>query len=132
MKEAVILALLSLCSTFPIYAQSAKVERRKSLATVGLTVTQGTQHQVSLVWNSTCTSCTFTVYRGTTSGGETGLLAGITTTVFTDTGVTNGTTDYYYVTATQNGEESGGSNEVNATIPSNPVAPTGLVVTSVK
>jgi fibronectin type 3 domain-containing protein len=132
MKKAVILALLSLCSTFPLFAQSAKVERRSTVPTVGLSVTQGTQHQVSLAWSSTCSSCTFTVYRGTTSGGETGLLSGITTTSFIDTGVTNATTDYYYVTASQNGDESKGSNEVSATIPSNPVAPTGLVVTSVK
>jgi fibronectin type 3 domain-containing protein len=132
MKNTALLSLLFLFLSLPLYAQTAKVQRRKNTSTIGLTITQGTQHQVSLAWSSTCSACTFTVYRGLTSGSETGLLSGITVTNYTDTAVTNGTTDYYYVTASQSGEESGGSNEVSATIPSNPPTPTGLAVTSVK
>jgi fibronectin type 3 domain-containing protein len=55
------------------------------------------------------------VYRGTTSGGESRIATGVGSTSFTDTGLTAGTTYYYYVTAVGPGGESAHSNEAHAT-----------------
>ncbi len=60
----------------------------------------------------------YTVYRSTTAGGPYTALNGslLSTSVYTDNGVTNGTTYYYVVTATDlTGNESADSGEVNAT-----------------
>jgi hypothetical protein len=75
-----------------------------------------------------------TVYRGTTSGGET-VLAPVSSTPFTsytDTTVTAGATYFYEVTATNCVGESPKSNEVTAVIPNPqvPAAPTGLTATA--
>jgi subtilisin family serine protease len=57
----------------------------------------------------------FVVARGTTSGSESTITTlGPTATSFDDTGLTNGTTYFYTVTA-QNGVDSTASNEVSAT-----------------
>ena len=46
-------------------------------------------------------TATYNVYRGLTPGGESGtpIMTGISTTTFTDTGLTNGTTYYYKIAA---------------------------------
>jgi fibronectin type 3 domain-containing protein len=62
------------------------------------------------------------IYRSTTSGGEgsTAWKTGVTSP-FTDTGLANGTTYYYQVTATDSGGQSRTSTEVSAaTIPAVP------------
>ncbi|MDR3711036.1 MAG: fibronectin type III domain-containing protein [Capsulimonadaceae bacterium] len=91
-----------------------------------LVATPGIQ-QVALSWNApvgATGSVTYTVYRGTASGGESLLAANITSTTYSDTGLSNNQIYYYYVTVTINGSESLPSNEVYATTP--PAAPTGL------
>lgn len=93
----------------------------------------GTQHTVVLSWTaSTTPGVDYNGYRGTTSLQETKYVTGITTTTFTDTGVTQGSTYFYYVTAYNPTTlaESSGSNEVSATIPVNPAPPTNLTETT--
>ena len=71
----------------------------------------------------------YSVYRGTAPGGEVFLATAPYTGVvetFTDTGLTNGQTYYYYVTAWNLAGEGAVSNEVNATPASVPGAPTVL------
>lgn len=87
---------------------------------------------VTLSWNaSTATDFwRYTVYRSTTNSGPYSVLAtNLTATNLTDTAVTNGTTYYYVVTATDwFGYESTNSNQAIAT-PTNslPTAPTNLL-----
>ncbi|MDE1768930.1 MAG: fibronectin type III domain-containing protein [Thaumarchaeota archaeon] len=78
--------------------------------------------QISLSWNqpssnggSTITG--YNVYRGTTPGGEgaTPIVTGLTTTSYTDSGLTNGQTYYYTVTAVNTVGQSSASNEASAT-----------------
>ena len=73
--------------------------------------------QVSLTWAAPAGAVTYNIYRSTTSGseGSTPYRTGITTTSFTDTGLTNGTTYYYQVTAVNLAGESPKSSEVSAT-----------------
>jgi len=71
------------------------------------------------------------IYRSTTAGGPYGLVASIgnnTTTTYADTSVSNGTTYYYVVRASDGGNESADSNQVSAVSVDNltPAAPTGL------
>jgi fibronectin type 3 domain-containing protein len=67
------------------------------------------------------------VKRSTTSGSE-AQIAAIATTSYTDSGLTNGTTYYYVVSAYNSYGTSGNSNEVTAkpALPPPPAAPTGL------
>ena len=103
-----------------------------------------TPHGTSLSWTATttvctspCTSITYNVYRGTTSGGEdltTPINSSpITGTTYTDSSVTLGTTYYYVVEAveawTGSPLVSAPSNEASVTFPQAPAAPSGLAGT---
>jgi len=81
----------------------------------GLSATGGNA-QVSLSWSTSngTAPITYNVWRGTTSGGETLLTGGLSTPSFVDKGVTNGTTYYYKVSATNPAGTSGLSNEASA------------------
>jgi uncharacterized protein (DUF1800 family)/fibronectin type 3 domain-containing protein len=72
---------------------------------------------VTVSWAAVTGATSYNVYRGTTAGGQgnTPLATGITGTSFTNTGLTNGTTYFYRVTAVASGNESARSNEVSAT-----------------
>jgi hypothetical protein len=72
---------------------------------------------VGLTWAASAGATSYNIYRSTTPGGEGGTpyQTGITATSFTDTGVSNGTTYYYQVTAVSSGGESARSAEVSAT-----------------
>ena len=102
-------------------------------APTGLAATPG-DTQVALNWNDNGESdlAGYNVYRSTTQGGPYSKINGSLVTVsdYTDTGLTNGTTYYYVVTAEDNAaQESGYSSEVNATpqaVP--PAAPSNVVV----
>jgi fibronectin type 3 domain-containing protein/regulation of enolase protein 1 (concanavalin A-like superfamily) len=84
-------------------------------APTGLTATADNA-QISLLWNSSAGAATYTVLRSTTSGsGYTTVATGVTGTSYTDTGLTNGTTYYYVVTASNTGGTSANSTEASAT-----------------
>ncbi len=87
--------------------------------------------QVSLTWNASTGATSYNVKRATVSGGPYTTVASPTTTSYTDTGLTNGTTYYYVVTAVNGAGESGNSNQASATPTlSIPPAPTGLTATA--
>lgn len=89
-------------------------------APTGLIATAG-NGQVSLNWSAVSGVSSYNVKRSTTSGGEV-TIASAATNSFTDTGLTNGTTFYYVVSALAScgiHPESGNSNQVSAT-PSQP------------
>jgi hypothetical protein len=83
---------------------------------------------VTLTWSASTGSApiTYNVYRGTSSGGEgaTAIATGISSTSYTNTGLTNGTTYYYKVSATNSVGTSAQSAEVSAT----PVAGSGALI----
>ncbi len=76
----------------------------------------GGNAQVALMWTASSGATSYNVYRGTTAGGEstTAIATGITTTTYTNTGLTNGTTYYYKVAAVNGAGTSGYSNEASA------------------
>jgi subtilase family serine protease len=88
----------------------------KPSAPTGLTATAG-DSSVMLTWNASAGAASYNVYRSTTSGGEgtTAMVSDITSTSFTDNTVTNGTTYYYKVSATNTIGTSDQSNEASAT-----------------
>lgn len=71
--------------------------------------------QVSLKWDAVSGADHYVVKRSNQSGEPYNVLATETGTSYIDTDVTNGTTYYYVVTASRDGEESGPSTEVSAT-----------------
>jgi hypothetical protein len=91
----------------------------ESLNGVG-TVSQG--HTVDLSWNASTSQNVigYNVYRGTTSGGPYTKINSVLdpNTAYTDSSVANATTYYYVSTAVNSSnEESGYSNEAQASIP---------------
>jgi hypothetical protein len=73
--------------------------------------------QVSLSWSSVTGASSYTLKRGTVSGGPyQNLATGLATTQYTDTSAVAGTTYFYVVTAVGAGGESTPSNEANATL----------------
>jgi large repetitive protein len=87
--------------------------------------------QVILNWSASTGATSYSVFRGTTSGGEgaTAFATNLSGTSFTDTSVTNGTTYFYFVEAVNSTSSSNPSKEVSATpTPAVviPAAPTGL------
>ncbi len=85
--------------------------------------------QVGLSWSASSGATSYNVKRATTSGGPYTTIASPTTTSYTDTGVTNGTTYYYVVSAVNTAGESANSSQVSATPQAVPPAPTNLVAT---
>lgn len=80
----------------------------------GLTATAGNA-QVSLSWGSVTDATSYEVKRGTAAGGPYTTIASSTSPSYVDTGLTNGTTYYFVVTAINTGGESANSNEASAT-----------------
>lgn len=84
--------------------------------------------QVLLGWNPVSGACGYSVYRSEVSGLKGGMIHSSCDTSYTDTGLANGTTYYYEVTALTSAEESGPSMQVGATpAPSTPGGPAGVV-----
>ena len=100
-------------------------------APTGLSAAGGNS-TVSLSWTGSSGATSYNVYRGTSSGGESGtpIASGLTGTSYTDSSVTNGSTYFYKVAAVNAAGTSGQSNEASAT-PALPVppAPTNLAAT---
>ena len=85
------------------------------LAPIGLTAT-GSNGEVFLSWTAAAGATSYTVYRGSTSGGPYVLdSSGIGGTTFLDTGLSGSTTFYYVVEASNSTGPSAYSNEANAT-----------------
>ncbi len=71
---------------------------------------------VSLSWAASSGATSYTVKRATTSGGPyTSIATGITATSYTNTGLNNGTTYYYVVSASNAAGESTNSPQASAT-----------------
>jgi fibronectin type 3 domain-containing protein len=79
-------------------------------------VAQAGPAQVSLSWKASSGAATYNVYRGKSAGGEstTAVKTGLTTTSFTDSGLSSGTTYYYKVAAVNAGGTSALSSEASA------------------
>jgi hypothetical protein len=77
---------------------------------------------VTLSWSVTAGAVSYSVYRGLSAGAETLFQTGVTGTTFVNTGLANGTTYFYEVTAVNAGGESPRSSEASAT-PQSPVSP---------
>jgi len=88
------------------------------LAPAGLAATAGNA-QVSLTWSASSGATSYHVKRSTTTGGPYTQVGAPTSTSYTDTGLIDGTTYYYVVSAVNSAGESSNSSEVSAT----PVAP---------
>ena len=72
-------------------------------------------------WSAVSGATSYTVKRATTSGGPYSFTqSGITGTSYTNTGLTNGTTYYYVVSASNGGGEGPNSTQVSATPSSGP------------
>ena len=85
---------------------------------------------VKLAWSAPVSPggpVTYSVYRGTAAGGESLVTSGVASTSVTDGGLTDGTTYYYKVTATNSAGQGPASNEVSARPFGVPGAPQSLV-----
>lgn len=71
--------------------------------------------QVALSWNASTYATAYQVQRATTSGGPYSTLVSQAGTSYTDTGLTNGTTYYYVVSASNAAGTSGNSTQIAAT-----------------
>ncbi|MDA1183197.1 MAG: choice-of-anchor B family protein [Acidobacteria bacterium] len=81
-------------------------------AASGLSATPG-DGQAALIWAAADGATGYSVHRGTTSGGPYAIVASsVVGTSFVDTGLANGTTYFYVVTATNAEGEGATSNEV--------------------
>ena len=88
--------------------------------------------QVSLTWSASSGATSYNVKRSTTSGGPYTTIASPTSTSFLDTGVVNGTTYFYVVSAVNAVGESPNSNQASATpsAPTIPAAPSNLTLST--
>jgi hypothetical protein len=78
--------------------------------------------QVALTWSTVpCPGITYNVRRSPSSGGPYTIIVNTASTSYTDTGVLNGSTYYYVVSAVGSGGEGAYSAQVVATVPLPPV-----------
>ena len=79
-------------------------------------VASASNEQATISWDSVSSADSYTIKRSTTDGGPyTTIETNITTTSYTDTNLTNGTTYYYVISATNAQGESPDSSQVSAT-----------------
>jgi len=83
-------------------------------APTNLTASAGNA-QVSLSWTASTGATSYNVRRSTTNGGPYAVIGSPTTTSYTDSGLTNGQTYYYVVSAVNSSGQSGNSNQASAT-----------------
>ncbi len=101
---------------------------------LGLTATAG-DARVTLNWNPPATDgglpiTNYRIYRGTSPGSETFLVQLGAALTYLDTGLTNGVTYYYTVTARNAAGEGPASNEASATPVTVPSEPRSLIATA--
>ncbi|WP_224367932.1 glycoside hydrolase family 6 protein [Hyalangium versicolor] len=100
------------------------------LPPTGLTATSGNQ-QVALSWAAALGATSYTVKQGTASSGPFATIATVTGTSYTQTGLTNGTTYYFVVSASNSHGESVNTSAVSGTPGSQVLsAPTSLLATA--
>jgi fibronectin type 3 domain-containing protein len=93
-------------------------------APTGLSGTAG-DRTASLTWTAVSGASSYTIYRNSSK------ISTSATTSYSDTGLTNGVTYTYYVTAIKSGVESAASSTVSVTpFVLTPAVPTGLVATA--
>ena len=106
---------------------SATPEPPAPPAPTGLTATPGNT-LVILSWNTASGATSYNVKRATTSGGPYTTIASPTSTSYMDTGLVNGTTYYYVVSAVNGGGQSANSSQITAVpSPACVPAPSGIV-----
>lgn len=100
-------------------------------APTSLAAARGDQ-KVTLSWTASAGASSYNVYQGTSAGGEgsTPVLSGVTGTTVAVTGLVNGTSYYFTVTAVGPGGRSPASNEASARPVAAPLAPTNLSATA--
>ena len=99
-------------------------------APTGLAAIAGNM-QVALTWTASSDATSYHVRRSTTNGGGYAQIGAPTTTNFADSGLTNGSTYYYVVTAVNTAGESGNSNQGSAT-PANATADVTITIDPTK
>jgi len=108
----------------------------------GLSATATSSSQINLSWTASSSSCsvTYDVFRSTTSGftpsSSNEIASGVTTTSYSNTGLTASTTYYYLVEGVSAGGTSAASNQASATTQATacaaaPTAPSGLTATDI-
>jgi fibronectin type 3 domain-containing protein len=105
-------------------------------APTGLAAT-GADGQVALTWTAPASNggsaiTGYKIYRGTVAGGETYTGISVAGTSYTNTGLTNGTTYYFKVSAVNAVGESSLSTEASATPATVPSPPLSLTATQAK
>jgi hypothetical protein len=127
-RAAILYLLDNAACPYAVIGKQAQYCEAPPAAPVGLSATAGSA-QVSLAWTAVSGATFYRVHRAEVSGGPyTTIQSNWTGTSFTDTGLINGTTYYYVVTATNGAGEGPNSNEASAT----PVAaPIVVTLTSV-
>ncbi|WP_229263594.1 glycoside hydrolase family 9 protein [Cohnella cholangitidis] len=124
----------------PVYDNGAKafgIEPGGSIPTVpaapvNVTATAGNA-QAAISWTASSGATSYNVKRATTNGGPYANVAtGVVGTSFTNSGLTNGTTYYYVVSAVNAVGESANSAQASATpqAPALPAAPAGLTASA--
>jgi fibronectin type 3 domain-containing protein len=127
-------------SAYNSYGQSANSAEVNATPTAppppaapsGVQATAGNT-QISLVWSTVTGATGYHVKRSTTNGGPYTQVSAPTSAAFTDTGLTNGTTYYYVVSALNAAGEGPNSAQASATPvapAAPPAAPTGLQATA--
>lgn len=119
--------------TTPDYFTIIKGPTTVPAAPTGLAATPGNS-QVALAWNASAGADTYNVKRATASGGPYDAVATVATTSHLDTGLQNGNTYYYVVSAVNLIGESPNSSEASGTPaapPPPPAAPTALSATAI-
>jgi fibronectin type 3 domain-containing protein len=94
----------------------------------GVSATPGNA-QVALTWTATSGAVAYSIKRSTTSGSGYVTIGTATSAGFTDTGVLNGQTYYYVVSAVNTGGESANSTQVSALPVGPPPVPAGVAAT---
>ena len=101
-----------------------------SAAPTGLTVTGGSNAQLGISWNAVSGATSYNLKRLTASGSAYYALAvNLTDTNYTDTGLTNGTTYFYVVSAVTSGGPSANSPQASGVPIGPPPTPGGVSAT---